>query len=65
MESIITAIITGGVTLRGVKYPLTDFTLHRGSTRSISNEILPGQQAEITIEAGRALLIRSQPETEE
>lgn len=54
-----------GVTLRGVKYPLTDFTLHRGSTRSISNEILPGRRAEITIETGRALLIRSQPETEE
>ncbi|MGM9538920.1 MAG: thiamine diphosphokinase [Candidatus Onthomonas sp.] len=54
-----------GVTLRGVKYPLSNFTLHRGSTRSISNEILPGQQAEITIERGRALLIRCQPETEE
>lgn len=50
------------VTLRGVKYPLSHFTLHRGSTRSISNEILPGQTAEITIGSGRVLLIRSQPE---
>lgn len=54
-----------GVTLSGVKYPLHGFTLHRGSTRSISNEILPGQLADITIEAGRVLLIRSQPESEE
>lgn len=52
------------VTLRGVKYPLTHFTLHRGSTRSISNEILPGETAEITIGTGRVLLVRSQPEKE-
>lgn len=50
------------VSLRGVKYPLSHFTLHRGSTRSISNEIIPGQTADITIGAGRVLLIRSQPE---
>lgn len=53
------------VTLKGVKYPLSHFTLRRGSTRSISNEILPGQTAEITIGAGRVLLIRSMPEEEE
>lgn len=52
------------VTLNGVKYPLSHFTLDRGSTRSISNEILPGQPADITIGAGRLLLIRSQPEEE-
>lgn len=53
------------VTLTGVKYPLSHFTLHRGSTRSISNEILPHQAAEITIGSGRVLLVRSQPEKEE
>lgn len=52
-----------GVTLTGVKYPLDRFTLHRGSTRSISNEILPGQTAEISIESGHVLLIRSQPKS--
>ena len=48
-----------GVTLRGVKYPLTDTTLTRGDTLSVSNEPrLP--ESEITIGSGRALLIRSQ-----
>lgn len=51
-----------GVTLLGVKYPLRDAELYRGSTRSISNEILPGQKAVIRFSGGTALLIRSQPE---
>ncbi|MCD7735226.1 MAG: thiamine diphosphokinase [Clostridiales bacterium] len=51
-----------GVTLTGVRYPLDDFTLRRGSTRSISNEILPGNTAGITIRDGHVYLIRSQPE---
>ena len=43
-----------GVTLRGLKYPLT-----RGDTLSVSNEPL-GDEVEICLSAGRALLIRSQ-----
>lgn len=53
------------VSITGVKYPLSHFTLHRGSTRSISNEILTNHVAEITIGSGRVLLVRSQPEEEE
>ncbi|MCC8128860.1 MAG: thiamine diphosphokinase [Clostridiales bacterium] len=51
-----------GVTLTGVRYPLRDFTLHRGSTRSVSNEILPGATAGITVQTGHVYLVRSQPE---
>lgn len=50
-----------GVTLMGMKYPLQQAELLRGDTLSISNE--PRQEEmEITIAAGRALLIRSQRE---
>lgn len=48
-----------GVTLRGVKYPLTGARLKRGSTFSVSNE--PASDCiTITVETGRVLLIRSQ-----
>ena len=47
-----------GVTLRGLKYPLTDAVLTRGDTLSVSNEPL-GDEVEICLSAGRALLIRS------
>lgn len=50
-----------GVTLRGVKYQVTDQTFRRSATLGVSNEILPGQTAEITIGAGCAFLIRSEP----
>ena len=48
-----------GVTLRGLKYPLTGATLTRGDTLSVSNEP-QAQVMEISLTAGRALLIRSQ-----
>lgn len=48
-----------GVTLRGLKYPLTDAVLTRGDTLSVSNEPL-GDEVEICLSAGRALLTRSQ-----
>ena len=48
-----------GVTLRGVKYPLTGATLTRGDTLSVSNEPAGGPMT-FTLGAGRALLIRSQ-----
>lgn len=54
-----------GLTLRGAKYPLTGATVHRGTTLTVSNEILPGERAEITLAEGRALLVRSEPLPEE
>lgn len=51
-----------GVTLRGVKYQITDATLRRDATLAVSNEILPGQTAEITVKEGCALLVRSDPQ---
>ncbi len=49
-----------GVTLKGVKYPVEDMTFHRTATLGVSNEILTGQSAEITIKKGCAFLIRSE-----
>jgi len=48
-----------GVTLRGVKYPLTGATIHRGDTLTISNEITEAR-ATLSAKTGRALVIRSQ-----
>lgn len=50
-----------GVTLRGVKYQVTEETFYRNTARAVSNEILPGCSAEITIREGHAFLIRSDP----
>ncbi len=50
------------MTLRGVKYPVTDATFRRDATLGVSNEILPGQTAEITVKEGCALLVRSDPQ---
>lgn len=48
-----------GLTLMGVKYPLRDFTLRRGTTRTISNAFLNGTEAQISFTGGSLLLIRS------
>ena len=50
-----------GVTLRGVKYPLTGAVLTRGDTLSVSNEPA-GAESTISIRSGRVLVIRSQRE---
>ncbi|MCD7838972.1 MAG: thiamine diphosphokinase [Clostridiales bacterium] len=50
-----------GVTLRGVKYQVIDADFRRDATLGVSNEILPGQTAEITVKEGSALLVRSEP----
>ena len=47
-----------GITLRGVKYPLTDFTLTDETTRGVSNEITEGE-AELTFRTGLLMTIRS------
>lgn len=49
-----------GVTLRGVKYPLTDASLRRCEALTVSNEILPNQDADITIGSGAMLMVRSE-----
>lgn len=48
-----------GVTLRGVKYEVTDLTFRRWETLGVSNEILLGKTAEVSFKKGAALLIRS------
>lgn len=54
--------VVKGVSIRGTKYLLREHDVCRGSTLTVSNEILPGHQAEITIQEGSALLVRSVPE---
>ncbi len=50
---------TEGVTLQGACYPLTNATIYRGSSRTISNEIAEDEII-ITIRKGQALVIESQ-----
>ena len=47
-----------GVTLRGLKYPLTDADLDRASVISISNEVVSAEYS-IAIKDGRALVVES------
>ncbi len=45
-----------GVSLRGVKYPLTDAVLHRGTSLSISNEF-EAEEASLCIRRGSLLVV--------
>lgn len=47
-----------GVTLKGLKYPLTDYTFVQGNSLGISNEIIL-EEAVISIGQGRMILIQS------
>lgn len=47
-----------GVTLKGVAYPVQDFTIVRGSSRTVSNEIA-SEKMQMTIKKGQVLLIES------
>lgn len=47
-----------GLTLRGMKYPLTDYTLTGGNSLGISNEI-EAERAEITFRSGVLLMIET------
>ena len=47
-----------GVTVTGAKYPLTDAVLTPGFPLGVSNEVLPGETAEIRVTGGRLFLIR-------
>ena len=53
--------ITGeaeGITIRNAKFPLEDGRIDCDYQYAVSNEVLPGQTAEITITKGRVLLIK-------
>ncbi len=53
--------ITGlakGITITGAKYPLTDAEISCEYQYGISNEVLPGQKAAVSVKEGRLLLIR-------
>lgn len=47
-----------GLTLTGTRYLVEDFTLVRGSTRGVSNEIT-GQFATVSFTSGRLLMVSS------
>jgi len=53
--------ITGlakGITITGAKYPLEDAEISCEYQYGISNEVLPGQKAAVSVKEGRLLLIR-------
>ena len=47
-----------GITVRGAKYPLENASITCDYQYGVSNEVLPGQTAEITVKKGRLLLIK-------
>lgn len=47
-----------GVTIRGAKFPLEDGEITSEYQYATSNEVIPGETAEITIKEGRLLLIK-------
>ena len=48
----------GGITVEGAKYPLRDAEIPCTWQYGISNEVLPGQQARVSVEKGELLLVR-------
>ncbi len=49
---------TRGVTIRNAKYPLEDAEITSEYQYGISNEVLPGRTAEVSVKDGRALLVK-------
>ena len=47
-----------GITIRGAKYPLTDGEITSEYQFGISNEVLPGETARISVREGRLLLVK-------
>lgn len=47
-----------GITIRGAKYPLDGGEISCEYQYGVSNEVLPGQTAEITVREGRLLLVK-------
>ena len=50
-----------GVTVRGVKYPISNAEITSEYQYGISNEVLPGERAEVSGRAGRLLLVKVLP----
>ena len=48
----------GGISIRGAKYPLEDGEIPCEYQYGISNEVLPGETAEVFLRRGRLLLIK-------
>ena len=46
-----------GITVRGAKYPLTDGEISSEYQFGISNEVLPGKTASVSVREGRLLLV--------
>lgn len=47
-----------GVSVTGAKYPLENATLSCEYPIGVSNEVLPGKEARVTVEEGRLLLVK-------
>lgn len=47
-----------GITIKGAKYPLDDGEISCEYQYGISNEVLPGETAEVSVKEGRLLLIK-------
>ena len=47
-----------GVCITGAKYPLTDAEITCEYPYAVSNEVLPGHEAAVSVQSGRLLLIR-------
>ena len=47
-----------GITIRGAKYPLTDGEITSEYQYGISNEVLPGKTAHVSVREGRLLLVK-------
>lgn len=47
-----------GVTIKNAKYPLENATIENSYLLGASNEVLPGQQAEVSLKTGSLLLIQ-------
>ena len=50
-----------GITIKNAKYPLNGAEITCESQYGVSNEVLPGKTAEVTVEQGRLLLIKVLP----
>lgn len=47
-----------GITIRGAKYPLTDGEIKSDYQYGVSNEVLPGETATVSVREGRLLLVK-------
>ena len=53
-----------GVTIRDALFPLEDAVIGCEYQYGVSNEVLPGKKARVTVKEGRLLLIKDRPERE-